>query len=183
MKTGHHLKLKHCLKHWLFEYYAIISATFFIGTLLLFFNGRFDWQTLLAIEGGIITFALGVQKQRLDEVHLFNQLFTDFNERYDQKNEAMNLIYNKPPESKLTDKEVETLFNYFNLCGEEYLYYTRGFIFPEVWCAWFNGMKFFRNNQQIKQLWDKDLRAGSYYGLDFDDSENCRGHEKNASED
>ena len=85
------------------------------------------------------------------------------------QNEGLNQIFKKPPEESLTNPEVEILFNYFNLCGEEYLYYKRGFIYPEVWQAWKNGMRLFRKNPRIKNLWDADLETGSYYGLGFDD--------------
>ena len=56
----------------------------------------------------------------------------------------------------------------FILCGEEYLYFVRGFIYPEVWKSWENGMKYFRRNPRIKKLWDDDLKTGAYYGLSFD---------------
>jgi len=175
MKANHHLK--HCL----FEYYAIFSTIIFLGTLLLFLVLRFDWKFLLAIEGGIVSFAFAVQKQQLEEVRLFKDLFKDFNGRYDGKNEALNAICGKPYDLELDDGEVKVLFDYFNLCGEEYLYYTRGFIYPEVWQAWVNGMKFFRKNPRIKKLWDDELQAGSYYGLSFEGPENCRSHEIKAN--
>jgi hypothetical protein len=59
------------------------------------------------------------------------------------------------------------LFDYFNLCGEEYLFYSQGYVYPEVWKAWFNGMEFFRPNPRIRQLWNEELKTGSYYGLQF----------------
>lgn len=162
------MRVNHCLKQWLFKYYAICSAITCAFTFLLFLILRFDWQALLAIEGGLVSFTFAVQKQKLEEVQLFKELFKDFNKRYDRQNEVLNRIYNKPPESPLEADEVETLFNYFNLCGEEYLYFARGFIYPEVWQAWENGMKHFRKNPRIKKLWDEELNSESYYGLNFD---------------
>ncbi len=46
--------------------------------------------------------------------------------------------------------------------------YKQGFIYPEVWQAWGNGMRFFRQNLRIKELWEKELKSGSYYGLCFE---------------
>jgi hypothetical protein len=60
---------------------------------------------------------------------------------------------------------LDTLYNYFNLSGEEYFYYKQGYIYPEVWKAWRNGMKIFYQVERIKQEWDKELSNDSYYGL------------------
>jgi hypothetical protein len=163
----------HRLKLWLFKYYAIISAAAFVATLLFFFSlwvhwHTFSWQSLAAVIGGIISFTFAVQKQQLEEVHLFTKLFKEFNERYDHQNDVLNCINCQPAERPLSSDETKSLFNYFNLCGEEYLYFKRGFIYPEVWQAWKNGMIFYRQNPRIKKLWDDDLKSGSYYGLNFD---------------
>ena len=163
----------HRLKHWLFKNYAIISVTAFLGTLLFFavlqINCHtFNWQALVVIVGGIISFTFTVQKQQLEEVHLFRDLFKEFNERYDKQNEVLNRIHQQPADQPLTTEERDALFEYFNLCGEEFLYYKQGFIYQEVWESWYNGMKFFQDNNRIKDLWDKESKKNaSYYGLTF----------------
>ncbi len=119
--------------------------------------------------GGIISFTFAVQKQQLEEVRLFKELFKEFNERYDNQNDDLNCIPNQPADEPLSPNEKKILFNYFNLCGEEYLYFKRGFIYPEVWQAWKNGMIIFQKNLRIKKLWDEELKTGSYYGLNFDE--------------
>jgi hypothetical protein len=135
-----------------------------IGLLLL---GRLDLNAIAIIAGGVWGFAFGVQKQNLEEIKLFKELFEQFNARCDDLNDELNRIYLQPSDLSLKECEVKTLFKYFNLCGEEYLYFEKGFICPEVRRAWENGMKFFRQNPRIKKLWDDDLGCGSYYGLDF----------------
>ena len=159
----------HRLKFFLFNYYAIFSVVAGIATFVVFLLFQLPWAILLAIEGGIISFTFAVQKQRLEEVRLFKELFKEFNERYDKQNDDLNCIYSQPSEKPLSSDETKILFNYFNLCGEEYLYFKRGFIYPEVWHAWKNGMTYFRKSLRIKKLWDEDLEAGSYYGLSFDE--------------
>jgi hypothetical protein len=52
-----------------------------------------------------------------------------------------------------------------NLCGEEYLYYDKGYINPEVWRAWRNGMKYYLADQRILNKWADEEKSGSYYGL------------------
>jgi hypothetical protein len=161
----------HFIKHWLFKNYALVSGIAFVAAIVLFFSGKLPsmtWQVLVAIEGGILSFTFAAQKQQLEEVRLFRELFREFNERYDNLNEDMNRIYGEAPAVPLRPDEVNTLFGYFNLCGEEYLYFVRGFIYPEVWKSWENGMKYFRRNPRIKKLWDDDLKTDAYYGLSFD---------------
>jgi hypothetical protein len=50
-------------------------------------------------------------------------------------NEVLNGIVNGPADQSLKPEERTILNDYFNLCGEEYLYYTQGYIFPAVWKA------------------------------------------------
>jgi hypothetical protein len=159
----------HRIKRLIFDSYAIASVLILIFVIVFRLAGILDWQTFAVIVGGIATFALGVQKQNLEETKLFKKLFEQFNERYDDLNDKLNHIYFdiQPPDKQFTDAERDTLYDYFNLCGEEWLYAKKGFICREVWVAWENGMKFFRKNPRIKKFWDDDLGNDSYYGLKF----------------
>ncbi len=67
-------------------------------------------------------------------------------------NDDLNQIPCEPADLPVTQDEKKKLFKYFNLCAEEYLYFDKGFIWPEVWRAWENGMKFFRKNPRIKDF-------------------------------
>jgi hypothetical protein len=57
------------------------------------------------------------------------------------------------------------LYDYFNLCSEEYLMKKKGYIYPEVWEAWCKGIQDFLKHERIKMLWDKEMKTGSYYGM------------------
>jgi hypothetical protein len=70
--------------------------------------------------------------------------------------------------SILESESRQTLFDYFNLCAEEFLYYKTGFIDPEVWQSWASGMKHFASVKHIRELWEAELGGGSYYGLTLD---------------
>ena len=96
---------------------------------------------------------------------LFRQIFAECNKRYDDMNEKLNAIVKGPEDQELQSKEKDTLYDYFNLCGEEYLYYKLGYIFPPVWKAWYNGMKYFIKNQRIAAVWTEEKKSDSYYGL------------------
>ena len=127
-----------------------------------------DWAKYATAIGAILSFAFFVQKQKLDDTKLFKELFTDFNKRYDELNEELNRIVQEPASTPLTKEQIDTLFNYFNLCGEEYLMFHKGYIYPEVWNSWLTGMRFFYDSPRIGPLWDHELAGGSYYGMRLD---------------
>jgi hypothetical protein len=83
-------------------------------------------------------------------------------------NEKLNAIVKKNTISEtMATGDIKNLFDYFNLCGEEYLFYRRGYIYPEVWKSWVAGMKFYYNDPRIQNLWEEELSSESYYGLDI----------------
>jgi|ERR1017187_8680057 hypothetical protein len=160
----------HKIKRWLFNYYATVSIVVFMVALGLFIDKQLCWKQFTAIAAAAFLVAFAVQKQRLGETELSRELFDKFNERYDEMNDDLNEIWNQPEDKPLSDDEKRRLFKYFNLCGEEYLYYQLGYIWPEVWAAWKSGMTFFRKKSRIKDFWDKELGNNqSYYGLSFDE--------------
>ena len=158
----------HCFKHWLFRNYLLLSGLALCAVVWMFGFDLSKWEKLAICVGGIVSFVFAVQKQQIEDVRLFREIFKESNERYDKLNEKLNRIIAEPEETPLTPEQINDLYDYFNLCGEEYLYYKNGFIYPEVWQSWTNGMKFFRRNRRIKTLWDSELKSCSYYGLCFD---------------
>lgn len=111
----------------------------------------------------LISSVFFLQKHKLEELRLFTELFKEFNERYDNLNDKLNKRILKNGDLSTEDKII--LFDYFNLCGEEYLYYKEGYILPNVWKAWNNGMKVFFKDERIKKLWDEECKTESYYGF------------------
>ena len=79
-------------------------------------------------------------------------------------NEQLAAI-SEQPDGELTPDEKHLLIDYFNLCAEEYLYYCRGFIDPEVWEAWRNGMNPIFAAPRVAELWAKESSSNSYYGF------------------
>jgi hypothetical protein len=158
------------LKSFIFRYYLSIALT---GCLAVFVvapivQDPVNWKLIVTIVGGILSSIYFVQKQRLEELRLFEELFSGFNARYGQLNEKLNEIRGREPKERLLRDEINTLYDYFNLCGEEYLYYKHGYILPEVWQAWLNGMKIFYQDKRIKTLWEEELATNSYYGFNID---------------
>jgi len=157
------------IKLWFFENYWFIMAIFApIAVIMAFLAWYFlitDIGFLVTLVGGLFSFIFFMQKQQHEELNTFRELFTEFNERYDKLNEKLNRIRNADNNEPLSACEKDILFEYFNLCGEEYLYYKKGYIYPKVWKTWCNGMKFFLKNDRIGTLWKEEENEEYYYGL------------------
>lgn len=158
-------------KHYVYRHYTWIAVVGVVALLLyLVLDGSpTDWGVTATTIGVILSSIYFVQKQRLEELRLFQALFREFNERYDRMNECLNALCD--PNAAWTSgpgPERDLLNDYFNLCGEEFLYYSAGYIPPEVWRAWYKGMESFRKrNERIRELWDEELESDSYYGFRF----------------
>lgn len=160
------------MKHWVFRHHLFISLVGF-GALAIYLavSPKDDDHIgrTLSIAAAIIAFVAFVQRQQIEEMRIFMQLFKDFNARYDELNEGMNAIAEGSPANPLSKEETNLLNDYFNLCAEEYLCFRKGFIQPEVWTAWRNGIKCFLRHERIGKRWREEARAGSYYGLESED--------------
>ena len=153
----------------LLERYA---AAWLVGLLALalaiaYSLGFDDKEHILVTIGIVLPIIYAVHSQRREEVRLFKELFTGFNERYDRLNGKLGEVARLPREaSDLTSEQRETLVDYFNLCGEEYLFYRLGYIRQEAWRAWLAGMQhYYRAHPLIEKTWNSELGQGSYYGF------------------
>lgn len=155
------------LKHWIYDHHLILTifSTLVVFGLWVFVTDLRTSQFLGPALASVFGFYYFVMKQHLEEIRLFKELFSEFNARYDAMNGELYRILQEPQDKTLTDEEVVLLYDYFNLCAEEFLYYRKGFIYPEVWNAWFNGMRAFSDCPRIRTLWKQELAANSYYGF------------------
>jgi hypothetical protein len=124
---------------------------------------------LLGVVGALLSFIFFIQRQQLEEAKLIKELISEFNKRYDELNEDLNSVV-RPENRKreLEATEVNTLYNNFNLCGEEYLFYKRGYIYPEVWSAWVKGLDVYFEDARVKELWNQEAETESYYDQNSD---------------
>ena len=155
-------------KYWFFEYHwLILFILVLVAFILWYWIPDLHSSTFLgSAVGGAIALSYFAMKQHLDEIRLFGELLSKFNTRYNEMNKQLYELLGDLDESREpTSDEKAFLYDYFNLCAEEYLYHRKGFIYPEVWYAWVNGMRIVFVNQQIQKLWYEELDTGSYYGL------------------
>src|SRR5690606_15779374 len=80
-------------------------------------------------------------------------------------NDQLNEIVAREQPSFITASDKNVLFDYFNLCAEEYLYFKAGCIEAQVWESWVSGMRYFSQSEVIRRLWVEELETGSYYGF------------------
>lgn len=153
------------IKHHVFRFYGWYALVFALLGLAGYLKDLLDPGLALSFLGGVFSFIFFVQKQKLAETSLFRELFDGFNKRYNDMNGALNDINVGDKDLPLSSGEIVALYDYFNLCAEEYLYYRMGYIPPVVWESWYNGMLIYYSNQRIRDLWDKELRTNSYYGF------------------
>lgn len=138
--------------------FAVLSLSFFLSP-----SERLTITvTLLTAVGGIAAF---LYSKHSKEIELFRDLFRDFNSRYDNLNEKLNEIYNRPKDEQLKPTDHGLLYNYFNLCAEEQMFARAGCIDSSVWRAWQNGMRYFAQDPEIRDFWQRELQQDSYYGF------------------
>ena len=131
----------------------------------LYFAAGHPPELLLSGLGALAGFFYFAYRQHLDETRLFKELFVEFNARYGKLNDRLNAISSGPREGQLSQSDRELLFSYFNLCAEEYFFYKAGYIDQEVWKSWCRGISVFLEHPRIRELWDSDCKADSYYGF------------------
>lgn len=153
-----------------FIFLGIVLLLFGAGYAMLAYKGGPDWaqsksaiELLLAVVGIAAAFAHFLYSQHHQDTQTFVSLFEKFNTRYNGLNERLNAIVARPMGATLSRVQVDTLYDYFNLCAEEHLFYESGYIDERVWQAWLRGMKHFANDAAILRLWTDEIAAGSYY--------------------
>ncbi len=97
-------------------------------------------------------------------MNLFRELITAFNGRYDKLNERLMRIR---CEDDCTDYQV--VWDYFNLCAEEFLFFSEGYIDERVWRAWCIGMLDYFEVGPFLTMWRDVGARDSYYGLTIEE--------------
>lgn len=123
------------------------------------------WQLVFTLVGASAMFVHFLYVRHLEETKMFRELFTEFNARYDKLNERLNDLVSRNPTYPPNRSDADLLFDYFNLCGEEFFFYRSGYIPSEVWDAWRYGIQGFIKVKCVRELLETELNGRSYYGL------------------
>jgi hypothetical protein len=152
------------MKHLVFRFFPLLAlVALVVGLSLTFTFARAQAPALSgAVVAGVLGFCYFIQQQALAETLLFRDLFTAFNARYDGMNERLARIRGG---GVLGRDEKDLLIDYLNLCAEEYLFYQRGYILPEVWRTWCRGAQQYLEIAAISDVITEELASDAYYGL------------------
>lgn len=144
---------------WIFLVIAILTN---IG-IYLFIPSAKAYELYFPVTTAIAGFVYFLYSQNHQDTQLFVNLFKDFNARYDLLNGKLDVIMTRKSPDMLSDKARKVLFDYFNLCAEEHLFYKAGYIDETVWRAWACGMRYFAKDAAILKLWKDEIKSSSYY--------------------
>jgi hypothetical protein len=164
MKNIFHLQIRTYYPLIFFILFVVFNALAFCLGNLSNKPSEFFFPATTLVTG----FCYFLYSQHIQQTKLFIDLFTAFNSRYDKLNKPLNMMLVRGDGNTLRPEDVNVLYDYFNLCAEEYLYYKSGYIDSNVWESWTQGMKIFTNDDEIKRLWVHEIQSGSYYGFSLD---------------
>jgi hypothetical protein len=138
-------------------------------------------RAVTGVAGGAATFFYFVHKQRLGELAIFQRVFTGFNSRYAEMNAPLQEILDSDKTLGLDERAV--LCKYFNLCAEEYFYFSAGIVDEQVWKSWANGMLQYLDDPRVGKFWQEEVRGNSHYGLTLHGVEAGAGRARKAAKD
>lgn len=119
---------------------------------------------LIGFVGLIVSAFYSYYGRKREDEKFFRELFREFNSRYDALNDTLvEMEKNNVTYEELEAAKDEVMLNYrkkvidfFNLCAEEYYWFSRGRIYDKIWNSWHTGMTYWYNEvDAIKRLWDE----------------------------
>jgi hypothetical protein len=158
--------MNHPVRAFLFtHYWWLVTLIVVVAVPLVVLVSRPDnvAGNIVALCAGALGVVYFIQKQKLEELQLFERLFTRFNERYAAINaDLQRIVAGQEPDEVVARRVLD---GYFNLCAEEYLFYEQGRILPSVWRAWCRGMLTYLECVVIREYWEAEVSRDSHYGL------------------
>lgn len=158
---------------------SIIVILIYFITIFIFYHWNIkDEKLVIGILAVITSIYFGVLKNKTENDKIFNELFKEFNLKYEKYFRRILMeIDNKcnvgDEDYTLDDEQTDQVVQYLNLCAEEYFWYTKGRIPRKVWLSWLTGIKYYLKLPPIKRIVkEESSQKGSYYG--FFDSLNIK---------
>ena len=158
--------MNNALRNFIFTHYWLITLFLLLIALPMTIYTSKDGSlptNLATVCGATLGLVYFVQKQRIEDIQVFERLFTSFNSRYGAMNENLQRIVAGRP---LVDCEPgDVLDDYFNLCAEEYLFYQQGHILQSVWRSWCRGIETYLQSPTIESYFNIEIQRDTHYGL------------------
>ncbi len=154
----------------------IVILIYSLTIFTLYYCNIKDEKLVIGIFAVITSIYFGVLKNNTENDKIFNQLFKEFNAKYesDFRKDLMDIDNESDggkKEYSLNINQSDSIVQYLNLCAEEYFWYRKGRIPAIVWNSWFIGIKYYLKLPAIEKIVKEEKsQKGSYYGffeLDF----------------
>ncbi|MCL7987062.1 hypothetical protein M8998_03800 [Sphingobacterium sp. lm-10] len=125
----------------------------------------------LGVVGIVITVIFSAANKKLNHQKMEKELFSEFNKRYDEFNDSLDLLDTIATLSQLKEidsliekkKMYHLLIDYFNLCAEQYYWYKKKRISAKLWESWHSGMMYYyRNYAVFRELWEAEIAGDGY---------------------
>ncbi|MFC6269615.1 hypothetical protein [Frigoriflavimonas asaccharolytica] len=129
---------------------------------------------ILAIVASWLAYRHNKLTRELSNDNLQKQLFIEFNSRYDKLNDLLQFVINLSAEEEeqfnnaannekfgeFTKAFITFKINdYFNLCSEEYYWYSKRRIDERIWSSWKKGMNdIFSSSVLIQNQWHDEIK-------------------------
>lgn len=128
-------------------------------------------SSILGGCGLIITIIYNYNNYKLVNHKMQKELFAEFNQRYNELNGDLNLLGNSSPSTFshffLAEDQARirgVIYDFFNLCSEEYYWKKEGRIPKKVWVSWEKGMNdIYNRSEVIQKLWEEECENGGYF--------------------
>ena len=149
---------------------SILLLSFLVDCILFYYK-VFEGQVFAVIFASIVTTYYAFLKQKIENDKIFKDLFESFNTKYNgETNDIFNELVRNPEKriEEIKPNGENIVIDYFNLCAEEYLWFSKGRIPKKVWDAWKCGIIANINGiRQVKVLYKKEIENSeqSFYGL------------------
>lgn len=161
----------------------IILCIIFAALIIREWHSVFDLKQFISVELkqfiplfiSVLSY-LGVAKNKIKYAEIRIELSKQFNLKYDNMNNSLRYYMKIVQDGKPTDEKGIKIYNcadnkvydYFNLCSEEYYYYVKGLIDQRTWNTWFDGIQdILKDYSSVSQLWLNDFKLNDYYGSYF----------------
>ena len=133
-------------------------------------------SSIIGLCGLIITHMHNKKNTKLANHKMQKELFTEFNMRYDKLNNDLNyicstsnLFFENFDMGEDTKRLEGAINDFFNLCAEEYYWYSKKRIPKRVWKCWEKGMNDIYNKSEIIQKkWDDECENEGYVSYYID---------------
>ena len=125
---------------------SLIVIIFYFVTLFIFYHYNIkDEKLVIGILAVITSIYFGVLKNNTENDRIFNELFKEFNLKYEShfRSVLMEIDFECEASNKefsLDNVQTDKIVQYLNLCAEEYFWYTKGRIPKKVWRSWKTGI-------------------------------------------